>query len=271
MRAIGYYYAKRGTMRASKPITAALLGSILGLTLLGPVAPAAASDHPMPTKPSLSARAAAQVVQEYLGNHTRPAWPGQRASNDAYAAYADAEYEFFRGYPFDAGIAQWDCKSLGLNQVTLYPAAEGRPAATFKSFGLDCFGGYQPTSDEVFTIRQAALAATEDPAIDRVVQCQTIAGGSHCISFAGGIVRERYTWLGNLVYGRVRVGMASVVWPSCNTGSTLATTPVHALTYNQSIVAEYPHPRSANWSLTFDQADSGGTIVGIRSVFCEAG
>jgi hypothetical protein len=74
--------------------------AILGLALTNAVAPAMASPPEpamTPAPASITAQAAAEVVNEYVRAHATP------ASNAA-------EFEYFSTFPFAEGLAQWDCE-----------------------------------------------------------------------------------------------------------------------------------------------------------------
>jgi hypothetical protein len=244
----------------------------------GTVAPAVAAERgrpastaPQPRPPSPEARVAAKIVQAFVEDRDRPVHPGLNSPADVFGAFSRAEAEYFDEFPFEAAFAQWDCRLDG-HEEQLVPASDSGPDEFFRFAWANCGGGYQPSGEETATVRLEALAS--ERATDRAGSpnaCQTIAGGSHCLSFSPGHVHAAYTWLGSLMHGRIRLGNASVPWPSCNSGSTEATSSVVTLGTNGYIAADHPTNRSANWSLTFDEANSAGQITGVRSVFCQTG
>lgn len=261
-----------------------ILGPIAALGLVGvlaggAVAPAVAAERraaapavEQPAPPSPRAQRAAQEVLAYVTANPMPAVPALGAPKEAWAGPAAARAAFYEGFPIEAGAAQWGCRVLGDDiDVAFTPETAEEPAAYGYSFGLAC-DGYRPTNDEIFSARSDALRA-EVPAEARPAApnaCATIAGGQHCITFPAEVVAD-YIWLGSLMYGRIRIGQASVVAPACNSANTVLASSVHTLHENEGIRLGYIRNQSANWSLTFDQANSAGQITGVRSVYCQAG
>jgi hypothetical protein len=258
------------------------LGAALGIAGMlagGAVAPASAADETgvspgaQPVAPlSDEARAAALEVLEYVTASPLPPVPAVGAPKEAWTAPAAARAAFYRSFPIEAGTAQWGCQVLGDGiDVAFTPETFDEPAAYGYSFGLEC-DGYRPTNEEIFAPRPDAVAAVAPAEVsgERAGACATIAGGQHCITFPAEVVGD-YIWLGSLMYGRIRIGQASVVAPACNSANTVLASSVHTLHENQGIRLGYIRNQSANWSLTFDQANSAGQITGVRSVFCQTG
>lgn len=260
----------RQVFAASTTVVAAAALALTGA--LSAVASSRAA-APGPAPPSPAAQVAAHVVADYIAGHTRPVSPVYGDPAEDWNAFAGPEYEFLSGFPFEAGLAQWDCRLVGAPQVELIPADDANPAMVFHVYGSNCGDGYRPTPEEVVQVRPTTgtSAPESDAPAAASLGCSTIAGGSHCLSFTSSQIVGRYTWLGGLMHGRMRIGNASVVWPSCNSGTTRAATQVTTLTTNDAIEGVLPRTQSANWSLAFDQANAGGVITGERSVYCEAG
>ncbi|WP_308798706.1 hypothetical protein [Agromyces silvae] len=246
-----------------------------GLTLTGSLGASAApyvAPASEPAPPSPAAQAAALVVADYVATHVRPVSPVLGDPDEDWNAFAGPSYEYWKGFPFAAGLAQWDCQINGEAHVELLPAtAEFSAANVVRAYAADCGEGYQPTTEEVANPRVAGDGTPlADHSDAQPLGCATISGGSHCLSFSSTEVTGKYTWLGNLMYGRLRLGQASVVWPSCNSGTPRLSLPIHVFGMNNFVQASIQRNQSSNWSLAFDQANAQGVILGERSVYCEA-
>lgn len=260
-----------GRALAGLAFTGVLLGGGVSPVLASEIriAPSASIE---PAPPSAEARSAALEVQEYVLASPRPTLPDVDAARATWNEPVAAMVAFYSGFPIEAGLAQWDCWMVGDSaDVQFIPETEDSPAAYGYSYGFGCGDGYRPDHDEILSPRLDALddAPVGESALVHDA-CQTIAGGQHCISFPGE-VRADYFWLGSRMHGRTRLGQAGVVSPSCNSGSAVLTSSTRTLGQNEGIRLVYSHRQNANWSLTFDEANASGVIIGARSVACELG
>lgn len=227
-----------------------------------------------PSPPSPEAQLAAKEVRAYLETHTQPSPPAEPATREVLNAYAFELYAFLSEFPWDAGIRQWDCTPDG-HDVDLYPETAERHAYVAGEFSMHCGGngqGYPPSGDEILQVRPEPHQIDQLPAGGVAAEgCQVIASGQHCVTIEPGVQGAMYVGLGDIIYGRVRIGQASVVWPGCNAGTTRRVGTVREFRHGWSQEVFNYDRQNANWSNAFDQATSGGTITGMRSVYCEAG
>ncbi|UOE27834.1 hypothetical protein [Agromyces soli] len=202
-------------------------------------------------------------------------------------AFGKAMQRYWRDFPWEAGAAQWGCEIFDL--ILEYNEATPEWKVGFPSvqFGASCDDpSFMLTVHQITSLNTAALErfpaegpeseAAEPSAAGEIgplaERCGVvIGGGSHCLNVAAGVQSGSYKWLGTTMHGRLRLGTASVVYPSCNAASTLKTGPVYTYSTNTLRSIGSTYAMSANWFLAFDQATSSGSVTGERSRICVAG
>ncbi|MDR5701238.1 hypothetical protein [Agromyces aerolatus] len=117
------------------------------------------------------------------------------------------------------------------------------------------------------------MAAASAPFTD---VCLLILKGDHCFlhetdPMTGQTVYEpTYFWTGDAgpAHGRLRIGSVPGIWPACGEGSTITTLPVQSLPKGTGVGAALPSVPGTVKSVIWEDADSSGKIIGIRSMRC---
>jgi hypothetical protein len=222
--------------------------------------PSASADGPNDLVPSEAEASAIAEVQAFLDEHPRPEPPAPDAAAEARAAYADAEWAFIRGFPFEAGLAQWGCRSRDGDLLEI----EGRPAGWLV---IDCAENESPTFAQITAPRTGSKQADA-----RSLVCETLRGGRHCIEFPveGSWVNWSYQWLGlGTIHGSPGLGISSLPAPQCDVGRTLTLWPVVPVESGEVVRSFWqPEVGSFNFSSVFYQGDEQGNRGGIRSLMC---
>jgi hypothetical protein len=126
------------------------------LTLGGSLpASAAETDTTVSDPRSPEAREAAQIVADYVTTHPRPASPPANPPADVWNAWVAAEYEFLSGFPFVAGLKQWECTERVPTTVQLHPATDTRLASVSVLYAPKCPGDAVPQMPLILTPRLA--------------------------------------------------------------------------------------------------------------------
>ena len=113
--------------------------------------------------PSDDARSAALDVLTYVSATPRPTLPSPSASNADWVEPVAEMVAFYRGFPIESGLAQWDCWLVGASaEVELIPESASSPVTYGYSYAFGCGDGYRPTYDEVLTPRLDALDDDRD-------------------------------------------------------------------------------------------------------------
>lgn len=246
-------------------LVAALLG--IGETALGG-AQTATAQHALDSNPAGS-HAATATVAAYLDAHPRPA-SLDGAGAPVSPAALESERAFLLGFPFDAALAQWGCRSVGAGVFEV----DGGFAAWM---GADCEGTAPPTLDQVITVRGGAAAPNSAGLGAGRGQgepewaCEVIDEGSHCMDFRPDQVSIAYQWRGaEPIDAILRLGRSTLPAPGCDPGSLETMTPVVTLKPRDSVQIIARVAGSANWSNSIGAVSAEGAVR-VLSTMCRFG
>lgn len=226
---------------------------------------------------------AAESIRTHLSEFPRPTPPvdstlRSNSTSDLQKIlaqrYSTEMFEFWQSFPWEAGLAQWGCALVGDVEIRINEAPNaGGVAFPSVEFGSTCIKvGDVPTVSSVTSLNELALGTSKSDIESsqlRASSCPVvISGGSHCLSIGSGRQDATYTWGGTLMHGRLELGTASVVAPSCNTANPAATGAFNTYYNNDQRSIGTAYSLSANWFFAFRQSTNGGTDVGIRSYLC---
>lgn len=218
-----------------------------------------------------SSEAATATVESYLLAHPRPTPPvtesrsGAAASVELSNKYADEMHEFWSEFPWAAGLARAGCTLEGPVEIQMAQPDDSKDARfPVVELEVNCPSAALPTVTQLTSATEpdVQLLGSNCPVV--------ISGGSHCLNIGAGRQDGSYTWQGTLMYGRLQLGTASVVSPSCNTANGLVTGGFNTYNNGTQRLIGAAYAMSANWFLAFRQATSSGADTGIRSYICAA-
>ncbi|MDR5701239.1 hypothetical protein [Agromyces aerolatus] len=252
--------------------------------LLWAAVPANAADEPaergaievldQPKPPTEREREAARTVKAYLDTTPHPATPGPNASADERAAYGPASLRWLQNFPYRAGWAQWNCEALEWKFGMTRSTVGEWDIAVVDEVWFACPDLYIPPMGDIYTPRPDAIDPTVEFTAAPPTACTDIRSGWHCfqwLSKADGTMRwmTSYTWQGaGPTTGRIRVGSAPPVWPACTEGTPINTGAIRTLSTGVSVAYEQDLAPGTIKSISWDDADANGNILGTRSVVC---
>jgi len=254
-------------------------GATIGLLSTLAIGPAATGAPDSADGSTRSEReiAAAVEVRDYLRAQERPAEPGPSATQEAPDSFGDAEADFLRGFPIEAGIAQWGCTPLGAGTSQVPQGVSGASGSSIGWYKLNCGDADVPTLSQITNVRPGLLpatdAATAQPGVAHVDEtCEAQRGGEHCFAFQPGFVVARYRWLdrSQSLFGVFRVAKIHSFPVECHPGTPLYTSPIENFNLNDTFVLYYrDSAEEQRWSNVLDEFDSLGRNRGTRSLACQ--
>jgi hypothetical protein len=275
---------------------AALAAPAMAVTEAADAAPPEATASG-PKPPTEQARSAARAVKAYRDSTPYPEYPGVDATGSARTDYEQASLRWMQEFPYEAGMAQWNCVGT-IWEHELRPSADGGPDYVATAWGFGCPDGWFPKFGQIFEPRPDAIegpgdaaalggtpidaARSVDPAevasssVPPESNCLLIRDGQHCFEHAANTPTGKtlwfatyYWWGAGTMTGRYRVGSVAPVWPACSEGSPIDAGAITTLQPKNGVGYVFdPQPGTVK-SLIWDEADSSGNITGVRSVRCE--